>query len=339
MLKNSLTKSVNIIIICFVFLLSVNLKAASAQNTLEGGGKNFLAKTAEVKIEKPSSVTKLPGAEIIADEKIAGCIKEYLNAIFEKDYERAVSMMADQSKAESAIAKLENWRESFMAPANIKILNIKSTASSDYSAAFTFEYKNPSGVSDLIRGRIIIAVLNSKLKIKELVPAQRAAETSNTVAPNFSTPNNSSAYSHSKPQNSSTGSTAANTSNGSPDIASMISALSGSNAGASSGNMNVDPSALLNIMNQMMNDPDVLELATNPKLMEIAKDPSIMDTLLSGNKNAISNNPKIQELMNDPAVRKIIEKMKNKMENKGGSNENPSGSDPSQNINVDSIFE
>ncbi len=305
------------VLFVFIFLfvlyliLSHGAVTVFAQKTLESGGlKNIAAEN-----DSP--------ADAASDKIVAG----YFECLFAKNYEEAVKLMPENSRAESEIARLERWREKFMSPSGLKIINSRSNKDGTITATVTFSYMNPNGVKDIMREKLTLAPAGGGFSVKSLHGADNASSSAASQPP-------SPAASSATPV---TPVTMTPNATAMPDMSSLLSALSGGSAGSG----NIDPGELLGLMTELVNDPDVLALTSNPKIMEISKDPTIMSTLLSGNMAAIEANPKIKELLSDPAIRKIIEKVSSKRSapssHSGSEQTNPPSS--INGIDVDKIFE
>jgi len=272
------------------------------------------AQTAETSLKsKPVTVE----GKIANEEKIDMTLKTFFSNVFEKDYESAAMYMKTGESADKAVAKIEKWREKFMTPSNLKVLSKKKNSDGTVAAVVTFQYKNQNGVADIMREKVTvsageipkIAVLDSFDK-KDTTSAQQPVQISGNTASNTGG-NDLNGLLNSLSGGGNSGGSA-------PNITSIISAIG--SGGSGGGAMNIDPGTLMNLVTEMSSDPEVMQLATNPKIMAIAQDPSVMNTLLSGNMDAISKDPRIKELMNDPAIQRIVEKMKNK----GGGSAKPS---------------
>ncbi len=333
---NSLKNQVFWVSVLAFSVLFTGSPCVYAQSSLEGGKIRFAAASEEVNV----SGVKKPAENNYSDEKIHEIVKSFFAMLFEKNYEGAAVFMENRQKPEKTIAAMEKWRERFMAPSDVKILNRKNNTDGSATAVVTFQYKNANGVSDIMREKVTLFNSAAELKIRNLdsldaiiKPASKTVSgTVNTVSVSTSQPDNSGASSAiTSLLSGNTGSQ----SGGAPNITSLISAIGSGNGGAA----NIDPGELLGLMTDMANDPDVLALATNPKIMAIAKDPSIMSTLMSGNAAAAEADPRIKELLSDPGVQKIIEKMKNKKS--GGSSGSSIESTPSSvsDSQMDKIFE
>lgn len=302
-LKTSFFKIAAIILALIFFS---NIAPAAAQKSLEdvGGAKNA-----------PGS--RMPDS--VVDSKLERPLRDYFENVFAKNYEEAVKSMPSGARGEAGIAKIEKWRESFMSPADLKILNSRDNGDGTHTATLTFSYTNANGVKDIMREKIILSSSGGGYTIKSQPSLERAASAAASggaagFAPVTMTPNAPGG--------------------GLPDLSGVLKAFSG---GGGAGAANVDPGELLGLMTELVNDPDVMALSTNPKIMAIAQDPTIMSTLLSGNMHTIEANPKIKELLSDPAIRKIIEKVS--AGRSGGGN---SGSAPPSSIDgvdIDKIFD
>ncbi len=287
----------SIILLSFLYVIP---REAAAQKTLESTTG-----------EKTSTNTEA--------EKI---LRSYFENIFTKNYEEAILSMHASARSDETIAKIERWRETFMSPENLKILNFQNNSDDTLTATVTFSYTSSSGVKDILREKILISSQGKNYYIKshpslDKRPAARQAAGAG-FAPITMTPN--------VPGGSM------------PDMNGILNMLSG---GASAGgSTQVDPGELLGLMTELVNDPDVLALSSNPKIMSIAQDPSIMTTLLSGNLSAIEANPKIKELLSDRSIRKIIEKVAAKKSG-GERQENASPAHPSSidSVDINKLFD
>ena len=319
-------------------LLFITSFEADAQSSLEGvkSQPGFASEEVKITPEKKSAENSYN------DEKINETLRSFFAMLFEKNYEGAAALMENRQKFEKTVSAMEKWRERFMAPSEIKMLNRKKNADGSLTAVVTFQYKNANGVADIMREKITLSNSAAGLKVRNfdslnaiMMPAPKPAAAK--VVPVTIPQNNSGASSDdaSSAITSLLSGSGASQSGGAPNITSLISAIGSNNSAA-----NIDPGELLGLMTDMANDPDVLALATNPKIMAIAKDPSIMSTLMSGNTAAAEADPRIKELLSDPGVQKIIEKMKNKKSGGGNSGSSlesaPSSVSDSQ---MDKIFE
>ena len=300
------------IIFIFVFtsVLFLNITPAEAQKSLEAGAP-----------AKNASASRM--SDSVVDSKIERPLHDYFENIFAKNYEEAVKSMPQSARGEAAIAKIEKWRESFMAPEGLKILNSRDNGDGTITATLTFNYTNANGVKDVMREKIILNSSGGGYTIKSQPSLERTAAAAGAsggaaFTPVTMTPNAPGG--------------------GLPDLSGVLKAFSG---GDGAGAANVDPGELLGLMTELVNDADVMALSTNPKIMAIAQDPSIMNTLLSGNMQAIEANPKIKELLSDPAIRKIIEKVSSNRSGGNSSGGNSGGAPPSSidGIDVDKIFD
>lgn len=280
------------------------------------------AQTAETGLKsKPVAIEKA------SDEKIDVAVKTFFASAFEKDYETAAMYMKTGESADKSVARIEKWREKFMAPSNLKILSKKRNADGTVAAVVTFQYKNANGVADIMREKVTvsagdipkIAMIESFDKKEAAKPQPVQISSGTAPAAGGSSDTGIDGLIDSMGGGGNGGGSA-------PNITGIISAI------GSGGGGNIDPGTLMNLVTEMANDPEVLELATNPKIMAIAQDSSVMNLLLSGNMNAISKDPRVKELLSDPAVQKLINKMKNKT---GGSKSQPSSST----TDIDKLFE
>jgi|GEM_PF-6667046 len=270
------------------------------------------------------------------DKKADAVIKKYFESVFEKNYENAAGLMGNKVLADREISRMERWRESFLSPSDLKIINKKTSQDGVLIATVTFNYMNSNGVKDIKREKITLKLQNGDYEVAS-VPSfskNNPSQTDSTVQNAAATPNNQAPVTiPSFPSMS--GASA------SPDLSSMINMLGGASTGA--GSANIDPGELMGLMTELVNDPEVIALSANPKIMAIAKDPSMMSTLLSGNMSAIESNPKVKELLNDPSIRKIVEKIAAKKSGASISSPAANGSaEPPSSINgvdVDKIFE
>jgi len=335
---NYFNYSANRVFLVFAIFLSVFFAGGSAvyaQSSLETGERRMVPASEEVKIAE----VKKSAENNYSDEKIHETLRSFFAMLFEKNYEGAAALMENRQKQEKIVSAMEKWRDRFMAPSEIKFLNQKKNADGSVTAVVTFQYKNANGVSDIMREKMTLSGTAAELKVRSfdslnpiMMPAPKTVPTAN-VTPVTIPQNNSG--SSSTDASSVINSLLSGSQGGSaPNITSLISAIGSNNSAAS-----IDPGELLGLMTDMVNDPDVLALATNPKIMAIAKDPSIMSTLMSGNTAAAEADPRIKELLSDPGVQKIIEKMKAKRS--GGGQSSPSYSPPSSvsESEMDKIFE
>jgi len=295
------------------FILTFYADAAFAQDTLE------------------SAVRKNAAAEKNAPENTAAAktVASYFESLFAKNYEEAVKLMPPTSRTENEIARLEKWREKFMSPSDLKIINSRANNDKTITATVTFSYMNSNGVKDIMREKLTLAPSGGGFSVKSFQGAQNVQSAAVSQLPAAA---NQAASTPVSPVTMTPNAPAM------PDMSSLLSALSGGGGG---GTANIDPGELLGLMTELVNDPDVLALTSNPKIMEISKDPSIMSTLLSGNMAAIEANPKIKQLLSDPAIRKIIEKVSSKKSSPSSNNGGEQPNQPSSvnGIDVDKIFE
>lgn len=310
-LKTSLFKFTPVILISvFVlfFVLLLNITPAGAQKSLETSAA-----------AKNAAASRLPDG--VVDSKIEKPLRDYFENIFSKNYEEAVKSMPQSARGEAAITKIEKWREGFMSPEGLKIINSRDNGDGTVTATLTFNYTNANGVKDIMREKIILSSSGGGYTIKSQPSLER------TAAASAAGPSGNAGFTPVTMTPNAPG-------GGLPDLSGVLKAFSG---GGGAGAANVDPGELLGLMTELVNDPDVMALSTNPKIMAIAQDPSIMNTLLSGNMQAIEANPKIKELLSDPAIRKIIEKVSS---NRSGGG-NSGGAPPSSidGIDADKIFE
>ncbi len=336
---NSFKKLGNGAFLVSVLALSLSLTGGSAvlaQSSLESGNRQFGFASEEVKI----AGVKNSSENTYNDEKVNERLRSFLALLFEKNYEGAAALMENRQKQEKTVSAMEKWRERFMAPSDIKMLNKKKNADGSVTAVVTFQYKNANGVSDIMREKITLVNSTAELKVRNfdslnsiMMSASKPVSPAAGVVP-VTIPQNNSGASSSDASSVINSLLSGSQGGSAPNITSLISAIGSNNSAAS-----IDPGELLGLMTDMANDPDVLALATNPKIMAIARDPSIMSTLMSGNTAAAEADPRIKELLSDPGVQKIIEKMKSKRSggNSGSSLESsPSSVSESQ---MDEIFE
>lgn len=310
--KNSKPPFFMVAAIILALIFFSNIAPAAAQKSLESGGA-----------AKNATGSRMPDGVI--EPKIEQLLRDYFENVFAKNYEEAVKSMPSGARGEAAIDRIEKWRESFMSPADLKILNSRDNGDGTHTATVTFSYTNANGVKDIMREKIILTSSGGGYTIKSQPSLERALKTAASASsgaagftPVTMTPNAPGG--------------------GMPDLSGVLKAFSG---GGGAGAANIDPGELLGLMTELVNDPDVMALSANPKIMAIASDPSIMSTLLSGNMHAIEANPKIKELLLDPAIKKIIEKVSSNRSGGNSSGENSKNTPPSSidGINVDEIFD
>ncbi len=90
-----------------------------------------------------------------------------------------------------------------------------------------------------------------------------------------------------------------------------------SNAENSSSNLNqpnpgVGQSNVMAIQQQLMSNPDIMQLITSlqndPQVQSMLSDPKLMQAVMAGDTNALMNNPEFKALMNSPAIQNILNK-------------------------------
>ncbi|HBC73736.1 MAG: hypothetical protein A2008_06230 [Candidatus Wallbacteria bacterium GWC2_49_35] len=320
--KNIVISFLQVFIFIFCFIICLSVSPAGAQKTLESAGT-----------QKSAAGSRTPDAA--ADKNLSKAVQDYFDNLFAKNYEEAVKLMPQSSRGDAAIAKIERWREKFMSPSDLKIINVRDNGDGTLNATTTFNYMNANGVKDIMREKVVLSLSGGKYSIK----SHPSAEAASNMQVSNQQPGNASGASN--PGAGFPVTMTPNSGAGMPDMAGLLSALSGGAGGA--GATNIDPGELLGLMTELVNDPDVMALSSNPKIMELAKDPTIMSTLLSGNMTAIEANPKIKELLSDPAIRKIVEKVSSKRSNPSSGDD--SGGQPAappssvDGVDVDKIFD
>lgn len=310
----------------FTAVILIQPHTACAQKSLEKGAP--APNPANARVPDAS-----PGAA--ADAGLVQAVKKYFDSVFAKNYEEAVGLMPKQAGGDDAIARIEKWRERFMSPSNLKVINVRDNGDGTLTATATFDYMNANGVKDIMREKVVLSLSGGKYAIKSHPSAENLSRGAQPPAAPAARTGSPAGY----PVTMTPASQPAGPGAGVPNMASLLSALNSGSAGAAGAN--IDPGELLGLMNELVNDPDVLSLASNPRIMEIAKDPSMMSILLSGNMTAIEANPKVKELLSDPAIRKIIEKVAARKENPSSSGDGQTANPPSSvnGIDVDKIFD